>query len=199
MINKNIKICVFSSSSNAIPDIYFKEARKLGQIIGERGYTLINGGANVGLMETVTIAASQSGARTIGIIPERFVKRSLTSESSHHVIKTKDMQERKSKMREMSDAFIALPGGFGTIEEIMEVLTLRQLSYHNKPVVFINVNNFFEYLFKQFEKSFTEKFTKEEYRRLYFIAENAEQAVDYITNYKPFEPGSKWFNVQEAL
>jgi uncharacterized protein (TIGR00730 family) len=109
------------------------------------------------------------------------------------------MQERKSKMREMSDAFIALPGGFGTIEEIMEVLTLRQLSYHNKPVVFINVNNFFEYLFKQFEKSFTEKFTKEEYRRLYFIAENAEQAVDYITNYKPFEPGSKWFNVQEAL
>ncbi|MDD4143730.1 MAG: TIGR00730 family Rossman fold protein [Prolixibacteraceae bacterium] len=198
MNNKHIKVCVFSSSSNAIPDIYFNEAVKLGKIIGERGYTLINGGANVGLMETVTVAASQSGARTVGIIPEKFIKKSLTSENSHQVIKAKNMQERKAKMRELSDAFIALPGGFGTLEEIMEVLTLRQLSYHKKPVVFINVNNFFDFLFKQFEKSFHEKFIKEEYRQLYYIAENAEQAIDYISAYEPFEPGSKWFKVPDA-
>lgn len=198
MINNYIKICVFSSSSNAIPGIYFKEAVKLGQLIGERGYTLINGGANVGLMETVTVAASQSGAPTIGIIPERFIKKSLTSESSHKVIRTKDMQERKAKMRELADAFIALPGGFGTLEEIMEVLTLKQLSYHKKPVVFINVNNFFEFLFKQFEKSFSDNFIREEYSKLYFIAENSEQAIDYITAYEPFEPGSKWFNVPDV-
>jgi cytokinin riboside 5'-monophosphate phosphoribohydrolase len=199
MINKNIKICVFSSSSNAIAGIYFKEAEKLGQIIGEKGYTLINGGANVGLMEAVTVAASQSGAPTIGIIPERFIKRSLTSENSRQVIRTKDMQERKAKMREMADAFIALPGGFGTLEEIMEVLTLRQLSYHKKPVVFINVNNFFEFLFKQFEKSFSENFIRKEYSELYFIADSAEQAIDYISAYEPFEPGSKWFNLPGAM
>ena len=108
------------------------------------------------------------------------------------------MQERKARMRELADAFIALPGGFGTLEEIMEVLTLRQLTYHKKPVVFINVNNFFEFLFKQFEKSFNENFIREEYRKLYYIADNSEQAIDYITSYEPFEPGSKWFNVPET-
>ena len=190
-----MNICVFSSSSNAIPKIYFDEARKLGKLIGEQGHTLVNGGANVGLMEAVTIAASEAGAKTIGIIPERFVQRSLASTNSHEVISTKDMQERKAKMREISDAFIALPGGFGTLEEILEVLTLRQLSYHTKPIVFINTNNFYQYLFKQFEQAFTEKFAKEIYRDLYFSAGNAESALEYIAFYIPNELDSKWFVV----
>jgi cytokinin riboside 5'-monophosphate phosphoribohydrolase len=190
-----MNICVFSSSSNAISNIYFEEARKLGILIGQQGHTLVNGGANVGLMEAVTVAASEAGAKTIGIIPERFVKRSLASINSHEVISTKDMQERKAKMREISDAFIALPGGFGTLEEILEVLTLRQLSYHHKPVIFINTNQFFRHLFNQFELSFAEKFAKEIYRELYFSAENAEVAMKYIADYKPIELDSKWFVV----
>jgi len=141
-----MNICVFSSSSNAIPEIYFNEAKALGKIIGEENHILINGGANVGLMESLTIAASSYGAKTIGIIPEKMTGRSLVSDNSHQVIITKDMMERKAKMREMSDAFIALPGGFGTLEEILEVITLRQLSYHTKPIVFINTNNFFNFL-----------------------------------------------------
>lgn len=194
---KGKNICVFSSSSNAIQKVYYDEAVKLGNLIGEKGYTLINGGANVGLMETVTVAAAECGAQTIGVIPERFIKKSLASENSHKTIKAKDMQERKAKMRELSDAFIALPGGFGTLEEILEVITLKQLSYHNKPVVFINVNNFFEYLFKQFEKSFIEKFIKEEYRSVHFVASNSEQAIEYISGYDPPETYSKWFHVPD--
>jgi uncharacterized protein (TIGR00730 family) len=190
-----MNICVFSSSSNALSNSYFEEARKLGILIGQQGHTLVNGGANVGLMEAVTVAASEAGAKTIGIIPERFVQRSLASVNSHEVISTKDMQERKAKMREISDAFIALPGGFGTLEEILEVLTLRQLSYHHKPVIFINTNQFFRHLFNQFELSFTEKFVKEIYRELYFSAENAEVAMKYIADYKPIELDSKWFVV----
>lgn len=190
-----MNICVFSSSSNAISKIYFEEAQKLGTLIGEQGHTLVNGGANVGLMEAVTVAASQAGAKTIGIIPERFIKRSLASTNSHEVISTGDMQERKARMREISDAFIALPGGFGTLEEILEVLTLRQLSYHAKPVAFVNTNNFFKHLFKQFEVSFVEKFAKEVYRSLYFSAVNAEQAMNYIEEFKPIELDSKWFVV----
>ncbi|MEE4285541.1 MAG: TIGR00730 family Rossman fold protein [Mariniphaga sp.] len=190
-----MNICVFSSSSNAIQKVYFDEAKKLGKLIGEKGHTLVNGGANVGLMEAVTVAASEAGAKTIGIIPERFVQRSLASTNSHEVISTKDMQERKAKMREISDAFIAIPGSFGTLEEIMEVLTLRQLSYHTKPVVFINTNNFYKHLFKQFEQAFTEKFAKEIYRELYFSAENAESALEYIETYQPNELDSKWFVV----
>lgn len=190
-----MNICVFSSSSNAIDQMYFDEAKKLGALIGSAGHTLVNGGANVGLMEAVTIAAAQAGAKTIGIIPERFIKRSLASGNSHEVISTIDMQERKAKMREISDAFIALPGGFGTLEEILEVLTLRQLSYHSKPVVFVNTNNFYHHLFRQFETSFDEKFAKEVYRSLYFVAENAEQAMKYIAEFKPVELDSKWFVV----
>ena len=192
-----MNICVFSSSSNAINNVYFQEAEKLGKLIAKGNHTLINGGANVGLMEAVTIAASQAGAKTIGIIPEKLIGRSLVSENSHEVVITLDMQDRKSRMREISDAFIALPGGFGTLEEILEVITLRQLSYHTKPIVFINTNHFFDYLFKQFEVSYHEMFAKEIYRELYFVAKTAEEALEFIANYNPVELDSKWFQVPE--
>ncbi|HSO88197.1 MAG TPA: TIGR00730 family Rossman fold protein [Draconibacterium sp.] len=192
-----MNICVFSSSSNAINTIYFQEAEHLGKLIAKGDHTLINGGANVGLMEAVTIAASNAGAKTIGIIPERLIGRSLASENSHEVIVTSDMQNRKSRMRDISDAFIALPGGFGTLEEILEVITLRQLSYHTKPIVFINTNGFFNYLFKQFEVAYHEMFAKEIYRELYFVAKTAEEAMEFIANYTPVELDSKWFQVPE--
>ena len=192
-----MNICVFSSSSNAIADIYFRDAEQLGKIIGEQGHTLINGGANVGLMETITVAARGAGAKTIGIIPERLIDRSLASDNAHEVIVTEDMQNRKAKMREISDAFIALPGGFGTLEEILEVMTLRQLSYHTKPVIFINTNDFFKYLFKQFEVSYKEMFAKSVYRELYYIARTPKEAMEYLLNYTPVELDSKWFIVPE--
>ena len=192
-----MKICVFCSSSNAINDKYFEAAQNLGELIGKGGHSLINGGANVGLMEAATIAASKAGAKTVGIIPERMIGRSLASNNSHKVIVTNDMMERKAQMRDMSDAFIALPGGFGTLEEILEVITLRQLSYHHKPIVFVNTNNFFDYLFKQFEFSYVELFAKDIYRQLYFVAETPEEAMEYIENYEEVELDSKWFKVPE--
>lgn len=192
-----MNICVFSSSSNAIAPVYFEAAHVLGKLIGEGNHTLINGGANVGLMEALTIVASNHGAKTIGIIPEMLKERSLASGYAHQVIVTPDMQERKARMRDMSDAFIALPGGFGTLEEILEVITLRQLSYHTKPIVFINTNGFFNHLFKQFEVSYNEMFAKEVYRELYFVAENAAKAMDFILNYKPVVLDAKWFIVPE--
>lgn len=192
-----MNICVFCSSSNAISDVYFQEADKLGKIIGEGNHSLINGGANVGLMEAVTISAREAGAKTVGIIPERMIGRSLASDNSHDVIITKDMKDRKAKMRNMSDAFIALPGGFGTLEEILEVMTLRQLSYHTKPIVFINTNNFFKYLIKQFEVSYKEQFAKDLHHDLYFVAKNSEEALNYVNNYEPVELDTKWFKVPE--
>ncbi len=192
-----MNICVFCSSSNAINSQYFVEARRLGDILGKQGHTLINGGANVGLMEAVTISAKNAGAKTVGIIPEKMIGRSLVSDHSHEVIVTNDMMARKARMRDMSDAFIALPGGFGTLEEILEVITLRQLSYHHKPIVFINTNGFFNHLFKQFEISYDEFFAKPVYRDLYNISENSELALEYIANYKAKELDPKWFVVPE--
>ena len=192
-----MNICVFCSSSNAIDDLYFNDAERLGDLIGTRGHNLINGGANVGLMETVTIAARKSGARTIGIIPERLQEKNLVSNHSHEVEITSDMMERKERMRQMSDAFVALPGGFGTLEEILEVITLKQLDYHRKAIVFVNSGDFFSPLFEQFERFFSLKFSKPDYRNLYHIAGSPEDALGYIENYRPGEVVPKWFVVPE--
>ncbi len=190
-----MNICVFSSSSNAIADVYVSEAVDLARLIGQSNHCLINGGSNVGTMDVITREANKNGAKTIGIIPEKLRDFNLASDHAHEIIVSGDMMERKFKMRELSDAFIALAGGFGTLEEILEVITLKQLGYHNKAVVFINTNGFYDDLFRQFERSYDEKFAKESYRKLYFIANNAAEAMNYIQNYKPEEVVNKWFEV----
>lgn len=190
-----MNICVFSSSSNAIANVYVNEAIELARLIGQSKFCLINGGSNVGLMDVVTREAGLHGAKTIGIIPEKLRDYNLASIHAHEIIVSGDMMERKAKMRELSDSFIALSGGFGTLEEILEVITLKQLGYHSKAVVFINTNGFYDDLFRQFEKSYEEKFAKENYRQLYFIAENASQAMNYLRDYKPEETVNKWFEV----
>lgn len=190
-----MNICVFCSSSNAIADIYLDEAVSLAKMIGQSGFCLINGGSNVGLMDVVTREAKAHGAKTIGVIPEKLRNFNLASEEAHEIIVSSDMMERKAKMRDLSDSFIALPGGFGTLEEILEVITLKQLGYHNKAIVFINTNGFYYDLFRQFEKSYDEKFAKENYRKLYFVAGSAADAMDYLLKYVPEETVNKWFEV----
>jgi uncharacterized protein (TIGR00730 family) len=190
-----MNICVFSSSSNAIADIYISEAVDLARLIGQSGYCLINGGSNVGTMDVITREAGLNGAKTIGIIPEKLRDFNLASVHAHEIIVSGDMMERKFKMRELADAFIALPGGFGTLEEILEVITLKQLNYHNKAIVFINTNGFYNDLFLQFEKSFAENFAKESYKKIYFIANNSEEAMNYIKTYTPETTENKWFDV----
>ena len=190
-----MNICVFSSSSNAISDVYVNEAIDLAKLIGQSNFCLINGGSNVGTMDIITREAGKYGAKTIGIIPEKLRDFNLASIHAHEIIVSGDMMDRKFKMRELSDAFIALAGGFGTLEEILEVITLKQLGYHQKAIVFINTNGFYDDLFRQFEKSYEEKFAKENYRKLYFIAENSAEAMSYLLNYKPEELVNKWFEV----
>jgi uncharacterized protein (TIGR00730 family) len=190
-----MRICVYCSSSNAVADIYFDTARKLGQLIGENGHSLIYGGANVGLMEQVAKTVKEFNGRITGIIPQKIHDRQLSSDHPDELIVTPTMDERKALMREMSDAFIALPGGFGTLEEILEVITLKQLDYHRKPIVFINVNNFFNDLFTQFEKSYKENFAKENYRKLYTTVDAPDEALNYILGYHYEDMGPKWFNV----
>ncbi len=192
-----MKICIFSSSSNAINPVYIEEAIKLSKLIGGQKHTLVNGGANVGLMETVLKEAKNAGAKTIGVIPEKLNGHKLASDHADELIVSKDMMERKSIMRDLSDAFIALPGGFGTLEEILEVITLKQLDYHNKAIIFLNTNGFYDDLFKQFERTFDEKFAKPAYRDLYFIANTSEKAINYLKSYSPPQPINKWYKVPQ--
>lgn len=186
-------ICVFSSSSDAVPRVFFEATKELGRLISQNGYTLVYGGAQVGLMGEVAKAVHDHNGYVIGVIPEKLNKAGITYKKTDELVITKDMRERKSFIENKSDAFIALPGGFGTLEELTEIITLKQLGYHNKPVVILNVDNYYSPLLKTFEHIYECKFAKIEYKQLYFVADNPESAIEYIKNYKPLNQVNKWF------
>ncbi len=173
-------VCVFTSSSDDVAPQYFHAAAALGRRIAERGHTLVYGGGKSGLMGELARSAQRSGGRVVGIIPVEMKDRGWAYESADELIVTEDMRERKTAMETRADMFIALPGGFGTLEEIMEMLTLKQLQYHAKPIVLINTNGFYDRLINLFEHIYEQKFTKEEFRTSYHVAPNVERAFAFI-------------------
>lgn len=192
-----MNICVFCSSSNAVDDVYFNETKHLGKLLGTKGHGLVYGGANVGLMNACAVVAKENNAQVIGIIPQKIHDKGIVIEIADELIVTETMSARKLLMHERSDGFITMPGGFGTLEELLEIITLKQLDYHQKPIVIVNTNGFYDLLLAQFERSYDETFAMESYRALYHVAENADEALDYIENYQHQEHVDKWFNVPE--
>jgi uncharacterized protein (TIGR00730 family) len=192
--NRSVKnICVFSSSSDAIPKVFFEATRELGKLIVQNDYNLVFGGAEVGLMGEIAKSVHDYNGHVIGVIPEKLNRAGITYKKNDVLIITKDMRERKAFIEENSDAFIALPGGFGTLEELTEIITLKQLGYHNKAIVILNIENYYSSLLNTFEHIYEYKFAKSEYKQLYFVAADASSAMEYIKNYKPSDQGVKWF------
>jgi len=191
IMKKNI--CVFCSSSDALKDIYFNTAIDVGKRIAENDDVLLFGGANVGLMRKLAFTVKEMNGKLIGVIPQKIKDNNLACEIVDELIVTPDMHSRKAKLEELADAFIAMPGGFGTLEELSEVLTLRHLGYHQKPIVILNINGFFDKLIDFYETIYNEKFAKPEYKRFYFVTKNSEEAFQYIENYKPEKDIKKWF------
>ena len=187
------KICVFCSSSDVADEVYFKAANELGYYISDYGYTLVFGGANVGLMKQLAETAKENKGYSIGVIPQKIADNNIACTIVDELIVMPDMHSRKAKLESLADVFIALPGGFGTIEELSEVITLKQLGYHNKPIIFLNINNFYDKLFEFYEELYSQKFAKEDYRKLYYIADNVKDAFRYIEDYKEESPVNKWF------
>lgn len=187
-----MNICVFCSSSDSVDEKYFQEARNLGKSMGEAQFGLVYGGTNVGLMNEVAVAANSAGGKVIGVIPKLIEEYGLSADFLDELIVTPDMAERKKVLRDRSDAFIALPGGFGTLEEILEVITLKQLGYHNLPIVFINTDGFYDCLKNQFETTYQESFAKQDYREFYRFEDSYEGALEYIKSYKQDQLKSKW-------
>lgn len=188
----NKVICVYSSSSNTIDRKYFDIAAELGRAIADNGDTLLFGGGMRGLMGETATAAHDSGARVIGVIPEALNLKGIAYEACDEMIVTKDIRERKSIMDTRSDAFIALPGGFGTLEEILEIISLKFLKYHNKPVVILNGEGFYNHMLKQFNEIIDGNFAKQETRLLYHVTSDVADAIEYINSYKPVELKEKW-------
>ncbi len=185
-------ICVYCSSSNNLPDKYYEFAQNFGIEIAKNGYNMVYGGTTVGLMGVIANNALRNGAKVTGVIPERIASFGLKNPDAARVIVTKDMRTRKAEMEKLSDIFIAAPGGFGTFEEIFEILVAKQLGYHNKPIIFINFDNYYDYLFKMFDTIYNKQFAKEEMKSLYFIANTLSQVFSYIKNYTPNDFVLKW-------
>ena len=192
--NKMIKnICVYSSSSSILSAEYREAATELGINMAKKKYNLVFGGGTEGLMGYTARAVHKHGGRVIGIIPEYFNVKGVVYEECNELIVTQNMRQRKAIMEEKAHAFIALPGGFGTLEELLEIITLKQVERHNKPVVMINTKNFFTPLLDMFDHIFKEKFAKPEFKNLYYVATDGADAISYIDNYEPGELIKKRF------
>ncbi|MFO7880873.1 MAG: TIGR00730 family Rossman fold protein [Bacteroidota bacterium] len=178
-----MKICVFCGSSVDLEPIYYEHAREMGHAIGKNGHSIIYGAGKIGIMGAVASAVREQGGETTGVIPERLKIRGVVSDEDDKLIITKDMKDRKALMRQEADAFLALPGGFGTLEELLEVITLKQLQYHKLPVVILNTDGYYDALLQLFEQMYTHKFAVPEYRSLYTMHNNPAAALSAIENY----------------
>ena len=139
-----LSVCVFCSSAGGLPEVYLAAARDLGAELARRGHRLVYGGGNVGLMGEVARSVHANGGTVVGVIPQGLVDRELAYDPADELLVTTTMRERKAEMDARADAFVALPGGFGTLEELLEVLTLRQLRLHDRPIVLVNVAGYWD-------------------------------------------------------
>jgi uncharacterized protein (TIGR00730 family) len=185
-------VCVFCSSSNAVDAEFFQAAAEMGRLIAQEGHTLVYGGGDVGLMGTLARAVHEHGGHVIGVIPQFMVARGVAYTQADELVVTRDMRERKALMEARSDAFIALPGGFGTLEELLEQLALTQLEQHSKPIVVVNTRGFYDHLVRFVEHICSEHFAKPGHLALCHVASDAREALDYIDRYRPVAVQSKW-------
>jgi len=192
-------VCVYAASSDAVPTLYRAEAERLGALIAQRGYQLIYGAGQVGLMGDVARAVHAHGGHVIGVIPERLRTVELAYEQADELIVTETMRERKAIMEQRADAFIALPGGFGTLEELVEVLVLKQLHYHDKPIVALNVGGAFDALFAFFHRLRDDRLIKASHFDLYHVANDAETALAHLVDYVPRVPEPKWMPREDLV
>jgi hypothetical protein len=186
-------LCVFCSSSDAVAPIFFDTTMELGSLLARQGYSLVYGGGRLGLMGALARAVHQNGGRVIGVIPEFLRSKGIAYEAADELVVTRDLRERKAAMEARADGFVALPGGFGTLEEALEIITLKQLGLHTKPVVLVNTQGFYTPLLQLFEHIYQERFAKPDYRQLYQFAADASAVFSYIAAYQPVPLVSKWF------
>ncbi len=168
-----MNVCVFCASSSRLAPEFVECARWLGAWIGERGHALVWGGCNVGLMDVVGRAARDAGAPTIAVIPEFLVARGLAFEPCTERVVTRDMADRKAAFRARADAFVALPGGVGTWEEVLEVIALCKLAQLAAPIVIANVKGYYDPLLELVRRSIAEGFSAPDVARLYAVAADA--------------------------
>ena len=179
-------VCVFASSSNNLDEKFYSDASKLGRLLGENGMNIVYGGSRLGAMYACAGSVNIAGGKIIGVMPQRLFDMGVGNpEDCSEFYLTEGMRERKAKMDELSEAVIALAGGFGTLEEISEMIVQKQLGYNQKPIVILNTNGFYDSLIEFFKSIISNNFAKQDTRNLYYIANTPSEAVKYLKSYKP--------------
>lgn len=194
MIESIKNICVYSSSSNNLAEVYYKEAELLGELMGKEGFNLVYGGSVLGTMGVNAKAVKKYRGKVFGVIPEKLHKICAENESCDELHVTKCMRSRKEKLDQISDAVIALSGGFGTLEELSEMIVQKQLGYNNKAIVILNTNGFYDNLLKFFDDLIIQNFANKDSRDLFFVAKTPQDAINYLKTYQP-----KHFDIYEKL
>lgn len=181
-------VCVYCASSTKIPAIYFEVANELGRLLGELQLNVVNGAGNIGLMRAVSDATLAAGGTVTGVIPHFMVEQNWYHKGLTQLIEVETMHERKQKMANLSDACIALPGGCGTLEELLEIITWKQLGLYVNPIAILNVNHYYDPLLQLFEQAIQEQFMRPQHQRLWTVAETAKEAVQLIYSEPLWDP-----------
>lgn len=179
-------ICVFGSSSESIDREFLDSAEHLGQTLAEKGKTVLFGAGRYGVMGAVSRGAKAAGGRIIGISPLFFKEMDVLADYADEIIFTETMRERKGIMEDESDAFIICAGGIGTFEEFFEVLTLKQLGRHSKPIIIYNYKGYYDELLAMMKASVEKNFMSDEVNKIYTVANTEEEVIDQLDNYKAF-------------
>ncbi len=179
-MNQINTVCVYSASSSKIDPVYMEAAHRLGTLMAERHIRLVNGGGTIGLMRAVTDAVLENGGEAVGVIPTFMVEQDWHHTGMSQLIEVKSMHERKQLMAEMSDAVITLPGGCGTLEELLEIITWKQLGLYLNPIVILNTNHFFDPLLAMLEKAIEENFLRRRHGDIWQVAQTPEEAIELI-------------------
>lgn len=182
--NKKKRICVFCSSSNFLNEKFYKDAKTLGKLIGQNNFDIVYGGSTLGMMWACAEKVKENGGKIYGIMPKRLAEMGCKTDNCDEFYLSEGMRDRKAKMDEMSDAVIALAGGFGTLEELSEMIVQKQLGYNKKPIILLNTNGFYNKLLEFFEQMINEKFANKFTRELYYVASTPEDAINYLKTYK---------------
>ena len=188
-------VTVYCSSSNHVDETYFEVATALGKALAQREWRLVFGAGSVGLMGAVARGVHAQGGHIYGVIPHALDRLEVTYKACDELVLVETMRERKALMEENADAFIALPGGIGTLEEIIEVLVLKQLGYIDRPIVLLNTNGYWASLITLFQEMMEQRFVRPSYHSLYKVVETVEDALDYIGNYYPSKNIARWDNL----
>ena len=189
-------LCVYCSSSDRLEPKYAAAATELGQALVARDWGLVYGGGKTGLMGAVARAAKDAGGRVVGVIPEFMKARELAFDEADELVTVVTMRERKLLMEARADAFVALPGGWGTLEEILEILTLRQLDLVKKPCVFLNQDGFYDPLLRLFDTMLRDKFFKPSNMELFRVAATVPEIFTQIDAARGAKTESKWFDTR---